>query len=96
VKRGKVTISAKPSNHFLSIKVADTGIGIDEQSLPYIFDEFYRVSGPQTRYTTGTGLGLSIVKKIVESHFGRIEVDSKIDKGTTFTVKFPVKQEVQG
>ena len=42
---------------------------------------------------TGTGLGLSIVKKIVESHFGRIEVDSKIDKGTTFTVKFPIKEQ---
>jgi two-component system, OmpR family, phosphate regulon sensor histidine kinase PhoR len=91
VKRGKVIISARPSNHFLNVKVADTGIGIDEQNLPYIFDEFYRVSGPQTRYTTGTGLGLSIVKKIVESHFGRIEVDSKVEKGTTFTVKFPIK-----
>jgi signal transduction histidine kinase len=91
VKRGKVVISAKASTHSLIIKVADTGIGIDEQSLPHIFEEFYRVSGPQTRYTTGTGLGLSIVKKIVESHFGRIEVVSKVDKGTTFTVKFPVK-----
>jgi PAS domain S-box-containing protein len=92
VKRGKVIVSAKPSNHFLNIKVADTGIGIDEESLPHIFEEFYRVSGPQTRYTTGTGLGLSIVKKIVESHFGRIDVDSKVDKGTTFTVRLPMKQ----
>ncbi len=92
VKRGKVMVSAKPANNFLSIKVADTGIGIDEQNLPNIFDEFYRVSGPQTRYTTGTGLGLSIVKKIVESHFGTIEVESKLDKGTTFTVRFPLKQ----
>jgi PAS domain S-box-containing protein len=92
VKRGKVVISARPSNHSLSIKVADSGIGIDEQSLPHIFEEFYRVSGPQTRYTTGTGLGLSIVKKIVESHFGRIDVVSKVDKGTAFTVKFPVKE----
>jgi PAS domain S-box-containing protein len=92
VKRGKVVVSAKPGGNFVNIKVADTGIGIDEESLPHIFDEFYRVSGPQTRYTTGTGLGLSIVKKIVESHFGRIEVDSTIDKGTTFTVKLPVKQ----
>jgi two-component system phosphate regulon sensor histidine kinase PhoR len=93
VKRGKVSISAKTSKQYLNIKVADTGIGIAEEHLPHIFEEFYRVSGPQTRYTTGTGLGLSIVKKIVESHFGRIEVDSKIDKGTTFTVKFPIKEQ---
>jgi signal transduction histidine kinase len=76
----------------LNIKVADTGVGIDKEDLPHIFDEFYRVPGPQTRYTPGTGLGLSIVKKIVESHFGRIEVSSKVDKGTTFTVKLPLKQ----
>jgi len=93
VKRGKVSISAKTSKQSLNIKVADTGIGIAEEHLPHIFEEFYRVSGPQTRYTTGTGLGLSIVKKIVESHFGRIEVDSKIDKGTTFTVKLPIKEQ---
>lgn len=93
VKRGKVSISAKTSRQSLSIKVADTGIGISEEHLPHIFEEFYRVSGPQTRYTTGTGLGLSIVKKIVESHFGRIEVESKLDKGTTFTVKFPIKEQ---
>jgi signal transduction histidine kinase len=92
VKQGKVTVTARPSDHFLNIRVADTGVGIDKENLPRIFDEFYRVSGPQTRYTPGTGLGLSIVKKIVESHFGRIEVTSKVDKGTTFTVKLPLKQ----
>ena len=92
VKRGTITVSARKNGPFLDIKVADTGIGIGQEHLPYIFDEFYRVSGPETRYTTGTGLGLSIVKKIVESHFGRIEVESKVDKGTTFTVKFPIKE----
>jgi len=94
VKQGKVIVRAKPGNHFLDVKVADTGVGIDEESLPHIFEEFYRVSGPQTRYTPGTGLGLSIVKKIVESHFGRIEVTSKEGKGTTFTVRLPMKQRV--
>ena len=86
-------VSAKGGNHSLNIRVVDTGIGIAEEHLPHIFEEFYRVSGPQTRYTTGTGLGLSIVKKIVESHFGRIEVESKVDKGTTFTVKLPIKEQ---
>ena len=91
VKNGKVIVSVVPDTHYLNIKVTDTGIGIEEESLPCIFDEFYRVQGAKTRYTTGTGLGLSIVKRIVESHFGRIEVESKVDKGTTFTVKLPLK-----
>ncbi len=92
VKNGKVTVRAVPDRHYLSLSVSDTGIGIDEECLPCIFDEFYRVQGPGTRYTTGTGLGLSIVKRIVESHFGSIEVESKVEKGTTFTVKLPLKQ----
>ena len=91
VKNGKVIVSVVPDTHYLNMKVADTGIGIEEESLPRIFDEFYRVQGAKTRYTTGTGLGLSIVRKIVESHFGRIEAESKVDKGTTFTVKLPLK-----
>jgi PAS domain S-box-containing protein len=92
-KNGKVTVTAKPSNNCIDIRVSDTGIGIDAQHLPYIFEEFYRVSGPETRYTTGTGLGLSIVKKIVESHVGRIEVESEANKGTTFIVKLPTKEQ---
>jgi signal transduction histidine kinase len=95
VKNGKVIVSVVPHTQFLNIKVADTGIGIEEESLHRIFDEFYRVQGAKTRYTTGTGLGLSIVKRIVESHFGRIEVESAIEKGTTFTVKLPLKQTVR-
>ncbi|HOC45689.1 MAG TPA: response regulator [Syntrophorhabdaceae bacterium] len=92
VKNGKVMVTAVPDGLYLSIKVSDTGIGIDEESLPCVFDEFYRVSGPNTRYTTGTGLGLSIVKRIVESHFGEITVESKVEKGTTFTIRLPLKQ----
>jgi two-component system, OmpR family, phosphate regulon sensor histidine kinase PhoR len=91
VKGGKVTISAMASKGSLIIKVADTGLGIDEESLPHIFEEFYRVRTPETRYTTGTGLGLSIVKRIVESHLGKIEVQSTEHKGTTFIVRFTIK-----
>jgi PAS domain S-box-containing protein len=93
VKSGKVTITAGPINHYLNIRIEDTGIGIDKEHLSCIFDEFYRVCEPETRYITGTGLGLSIVKRIVESHFGLIEVDSTVGKGTTFTVKLPIKKE---
>ncbi len=93
VEQGKVEVSVEPKNGCLKIEVADTGIGIDKEDLSQIFDDFYRVSRPETRYITGTGLGLSIVKKIVESHFGRIEVRSKVNEGTTFIIKFPVKEK---
>ncbi len=92
-KRGKVIVSAKPDRNYLEVKVADSGVGIGEEHLSKIFDEFYRVTGPETRYVTGTGLGLSIVKRIVESHFGRIDVQSKLDEGTTFTVRLPIKKK---
>ncbi len=95
VKNGKVIVGVVPDANYLNIKVTDTGIGIEEESVPHIFDEFFRIQGAKTRYTTGTGLGLSIVKRIVESHFGRIEVESKVDKGTTFTVKLPLKATVK-
>ena len=92
VEQGKVNIDVEPKNGCLKIKVGDTGIGIDEENLSQVFDDFYRISRPETRYVTGTGLGLSIVKKIVESHVGSIEVKSKLNEGTTFTIKFPLKE----
>ena len=92
VEQGKVNINVKSLKDCLFIEVADSGIGIDDENLSQVFDDFYRISRPETRYVTGTGLGLSIVKKIVESHFGRIEVNSKLNEGTTFTIKFPIKE----
>ncbi len=87
---GKVTVRAEETRGLLRIIVADTGIGMSEEELPHAFDEFYRVSRPETRYTMGTGLGLTIVRKIVESHSGRISVGDKMNEGTTFVVELPV------
>jgi PAS domain S-box-containing protein len=92
-RHGTVTVTARPNKNYLEIEVADSGVGIGEEHLPKVFDEFYRVTGPDTRYVTGTGLGLSIVKKIVESYFGRIDVQSRLNEGTTFTVKLPIKKK---
>jgi signal transduction histidine kinase len=87
---GKVEISAKTLGENLEIKVSDTGIGIAPEELPKIFDKFYRVKSPKTRQIIGTGLGLSIVKGIVESHRGRIDVESELDKGTSFRILLPI------
>ncbi len=70
----------------LIVSITDTGIGISEEHIPRIFDDFYRIKNDQTRNTGGTGLGLSIVKKIIDVHKGRIEVQSKPGEGTTFKV----------
>ena len=72
------------------ISVSDTGMGIPKEALPRIFERFYRVNrrGKQIK---GTGLGLAIVHKIVLLHGGRIEVESEVDRGTTFTVFLPLE-----
>ncbi len=87
---GKVTITAKGQGEYMEIRVEDTGVGISPEELPKIFDKFYRVKHPKTRQVIGTGLGLAIVKGIVDAHHGTIDVESVVDKGTTFRILFPV------
>jgi two-component system phosphate regulon sensor histidine kinase PhoR len=93
-ENGRVSISAKCSADELLFCVTDTGAGIPKESLPRIFDRFYRIyrKGKQVQ---GTGLGLAIVKEIVHLHGGRIEVESEVDKGTTFTVVLPLVGQKQ-
>jgi signal transduction histidine kinase len=74
------------------IKVSDTGYGIPKEDLPKLFSQFFRVHRPG-KEIKGTGLGLAIVNKIVAGHGGRIEVESELDKGTTFTVFLPLTQQ---
>ena len=91
VENGSVSVILESTDNFLEIKIKDIGIGLAENDLTQVFDEFYRVSREETRYITGTGLGLSIVKKIVGNHLGRINVESELNKGTTFFISFPIK-----
>ncbi|MHA2615496.1 MAG: ATP-binding response regulator [bacterium JZ-2024 1] len=84
------TVSVKVENKGKEvwISVSDTGVGIDEEDLPFIFDGFYRAkTGKETEQ--GTGLGLAIAKRIVEAHFGRIKVESAPGKGSTFSIILP-------
>ena len=72
------------------IAVSDTGSGIPSDDLPRIFERFYRVDKARSREVGGTGLGLSIVRHVVERMAGSIKVESRLGKGTTFTISFPM------
>lgn len=73
----------------VAFSIRDTGVGIARDELPRIFDAFYQVDGSSTREHGGAGLGLSIVKRLVDAHGGRVEVDSAVGAGTTFVVTLP-------
>lgn len=91
-KKGEVTLNIFEEAEYVCFRVQDTGIGIKDSLLPRIFERFYRVDKDRSRNTGGTGLGLAIVKHIVEVHNGRIEVESELNKGSTFTVYLPKQQ----
>lgn len=91
--QGNITLACWSENKQVKISVADSGIGIPAKDLPLIFDRFYRVDKARTRSAGGTGLGLAIVKFIVEMLGGRIEVQSKVDIGTTFIITLPLPKE---
>ncbi|MEW6187578.1 MAG: response regulator [Thermodesulfobacteriota bacterium] len=87
---GRIVISARTEGEYLCIQVSDTGIGISPEDQKMIFQQFYRVKNEKTRPINGTGLGLAIVKKILESHEGRIMVESRPGEGSTFTIFLPL------
>jgi signal transduction histidine kinase len=74
----------------MRLDVADTGVGIQAQNLPHVFDEFFREKKKETREIEGNGLGLAIVKRLVDRASGKIEVQSKEGAGSTFSVYLPL------
>ncbi|MCA9959785.1 MAG: GAF domain-containing protein, partial [Anaerolineales bacterium] len=92
-RSGSVTLFTQwdVAKQMVYLRVVDTGIGINPQELKLIFQRFYRGERTRQLSVAGTGLGLAIVQEIIASHQGQIEVESQIDKGTTFHVWLPAK-----
>jgi signal transduction histidine kinase len=93
---GDVQVTAASHSDYVEVRVRDTGIGIEAEEIPKIFDKFYRVKSPKTRQIIGSGLGLAIVKSIVEMHRGRIHVESQAGAGTTFRICLPAAPPAWG
>lgn len=85
---GNVRVWIKEEQNNVTIVVADTGIGIKESELPYVFERFYRGEKSRNRQTGGAGIGLSIVKAIAEAHGGEIHIKSEGGKGTEVSIHF--------
>ena len=91
--RGSVKVRADVANRFVSVSVADTGIGIAEEHLAAIWEDFRQVDQSSTREFGGTGLGLSITKKLVEALGGHVDLRSTLGEGSIFTVTLPCQSE---
>jgi signal transduction histidine kinase len=89
-KGGKVNVRLSRGDEQVVVEIQDTGHGIPPESLPFIFDRFYRVPEQETA-TPGTGLGLAIAKRIIESHDGTISAKSTLNKGSTFNIQLPIE-----
>ena len=83
---GTIIWSVHKKSNSCIISIADTGIGIDEEDVPFIFERFYRTDISRHRKTGGSGIGLTIVKAVVDAHNGKIEVESEKEKGSKFTI----------
>ena len=88
-----IDLKLKKTENQAVIQVIDRGIGIDPHEQKKIFDKFYRVPSPENERTAGTGLGLSLVTHIVEAHGGRLDVESKKEQGSVFSIFLPLKRE---
>ena len=89
-KGGMITISSQESNGWAHVSITDTGPGVPAKELDRIFDKYRQARNPDANQKRGTGLGLAIVKHIVMAHGGKVWVESKLGRGSTFTFALPV------
>ncbi len=88
---GSVMVTLHADDGRLSVDVADSGIGINQDELNLIFDRFYRAKDPRVANITGSGLGLALAREVARLHGGEITVQSELNKGSTFTLSVPLK-----
>src|SRR6185503_18019182 len=86
---GQITVALKPLGESVELEVTDTGTGIPAAELPHLFERFHRVKGARGRSYEGSGIGLALVQELVKLHGGGITVASRVDEGSTFTVRVP-------
>ncbi len=91
-----IEIEAEEKSGVVQISIRDHGYGIEEEHLPRLFERFYRVDKARSRKLGGTGLGLAIVKHIIQAHNGKVTVESRVGKGSTFCIQFPKKSSTSG
>lgn len=89
---GKIYVNIEKDNKNVYISVIDSGIGIPEKKLNTIFERYAQVDNKLTRKFNGSGIGLSLVKSLVKMHQGDIYVESRVNEGTKFTIKLPIRQ----
>jgi heavy metal sensor kinase len=88
---GTISISLRREGQMAVLAITDTGVGIPAEDIPLIFERFYRVDKSRSRAEGGTGLGLAICRHIAEAHGGKIEVESRVGVGSTFSVWLPLQ-----
>jgi PAS domain S-box-containing protein len=91
---GEVRVEVEQHDHSQWIRVTDTGVGIAPTDQARLFEKFYRAQRGEDRIEKGLGLGLAIVKSIVEQHGGRVSVESKLGRGSTFIIEMPIHPPV--
>ena len=89
-EKGSITVKAIKVNRQVWIAVIDTGVGIAEEDLPYVFERFWRADPSRSSYSGGTGIGLAIARRLVELQGGHIEVESQVGKGSIFRFCLPI------
>jgi signal transduction histidine kinase len=91
--RLRIDLRENPQTQMAEIRITDSGVGIPPEQLRLIFEPFYTTKQPDEHGHGGSGLGLSVCRQIIEQHQGRIRVESVIGKGSTFTVKLPLRAD---